>query len=495
MAVIRRVLSAALATFLAVSTGAVAVAPSAAAEEVAASKFVSVAPTRVMDTRTGVGAPKARPAPLAVVTLQVAGVGGVPDAGATAVVLNLTITEAVTVGYVQAFPAGLATLGASSNMNVDYPGQTVAALVTVPIGADGHVSFYDVPGGHLIADVFGYYSAVPVSTDGRYRSVAPTRILDSRNRTGMPPIQPPPAPPGPVNPGDSVNCGDFSTWDQANAWFWTYYPSFGDVAKLDFDNDLIPCETISGARNSPYQPPGPPAPPAPDLFPKPSAGSSIDLQVTGVAAVPQSGVSSVVLNVTATDSDGAGYVQVVPTGGSTGIGASSNLNLNGAGETTANQVIVPVGSGGRVRLSVSNRVDVIADVAGFFTDASETAGTDGLFVPLQPARVMDTRATGKPAAGSTTSLAVSGSGGVPATGVGAVVVNATVVEPAGAGYLQLFPAGRSAPGSSSNVNYLANRTVANSAITGLGDAKLISIYTGVSTHVVVDVFGYLTAPN
>ena len=347
----------------------------------------------------------------------------------------------------------------------------------------------------MIADVFGYYTAAPASTDGRYMSVSPIRILDSRNRTGLPPIQPPPGPQPPANPGDSVNCGNFPTWDQANAWFWAYYPYYGDIGKLDGNNDLIPREALPGAHNTPYQPPGPPAPPAPDLFPQPSAGTSIDLQVTGAAAIPLSGVSSVVLNVTATDSDGPGWVQVVPTGGPTGFGASSNLNINGAGETVANRVIVPVGSKGRVRLSVAMGVDVIADVAGYFTDTSSATGADGMFVALQPARVMDTRQTVKPAAGSTTSLAVSGSGGVPAAGVGAVILNATVVQPAGPGYLQLFPTGRGTSGSSSNVNYLANRTVANSAIAALGNSQLISIYTPTSTHVIVDVFGYYTAPT
>lgn len=53
-------------------------------------------------------------------------------------------------------------------------------------------------------------------------------------------------PPGPANPGDSVNCGDFATWRDAQNWFDTYYPSYGDIARLDSDGDRIACESLPG---------------------------------------------------------------------------------------------------------------------------------------------------------------------------------------------------------------------------------------------------------
>lgn len=51
-------------------------------------------------------------------------------------------------------------------------------------------------------------------------------------------------PPVPGNPGDTKNCADFATRAQAQAWFDTYYPAYGDVAKLDADNNLIVCESL-----------------------------------------------------------------------------------------------------------------------------------------------------------------------------------------------------------------------------------------------------------
>jgi hypothetical protein len=67
--------------------------------------------------------------------------------------------------------------------------------------------------------------------------------------TPTPTPTPPPPPPGPVvpaNPGDAVNCGNFSRWSDAQSWFNTYYPYYGDVAKLDSDDDRIACETLPG---------------------------------------------------------------------------------------------------------------------------------------------------------------------------------------------------------------------------------------------------------
>ena len=50
----------------------------------------------------------------------------------------------------------------------------------------------------------------------------------------------------PDNPGDTKNCGDFETYDEAKAWFDTYYEYYGDVARLDRDGDLEPCESLPG---------------------------------------------------------------------------------------------------------------------------------------------------------------------------------------------------------------------------------------------------------
>lgn len=62
-----------------------------------------------------------------------------------------------------------------------------------------------------------------------------------------PPAPAPPTPPTPTkppNPGNTKNCTDFATQSEAQTWFNTYFPHYGDIAKLDYDNDGIACETL-----------------------------------------------------------------------------------------------------------------------------------------------------------------------------------------------------------------------------------------------------------
>lgn len=92
--------------------------------------------------------------------MTVLGEAGVPSEGVSAVVLNLTGTEAAAAGFVTAWPDGLPK-PLASNLNLTGPGDTSANLVIVPVGAGGKVRFFSQSGAHLLADVFGYL--LPVS--------------------------------------------------------------------------------------------------------------------------------------------------------------------------------------------------------------------------------------------------------------------------------------------------------------------------------------------
>lgn len=48
----------------------------------------------------------------------------------------------------------------------------------------------------------------------------------------------------PPNPGNSRNCSDFSTQAEAQEWFDTYFPHYGDVARLDGNGDGEACESL-----------------------------------------------------------------------------------------------------------------------------------------------------------------------------------------------------------------------------------------------------------
>ena len=120
--------------------------------------------------------------------MQVTGRLGVPSIGVSAVVLNVTIAEPESLGFVQAAPASTLQPGASSTLNVGRPGQVIAASTIVPVDAHGRVAFYSQPSTHLIVDVAGWFtdaSATP-SLDGRFVPVVPVRLLDSRAGAGRP---------------------------------------------------------------------------------------------------------------------------------------------------------------------------------------------------------------------------------------------------------------------------------------------------------------------
>lgn len=140
------------------------------------SRFTSLAPSRLFDTREGLGVPVDEEETL---EFDVTGVGGVPESGVTGVVMNVTATQATDGTYVTVHPAdGERPL--ASNLNL-VPGQTVPNLVTVRVPADGMVAFYNEAGQtHLLADVVGYYTTDITTEAGRFVPLDPSRILDSR---------------------------------------------------------------------------------------------------------------------------------------------------------------------------------------------------------------------------------------------------------------------------------------------------------------------------
>jgi Putative Ig domain len=119
--------------------------------------LVTVSPARVLDTRTGNGGAQAPVAAGADLVLQVAGRGGVPTTGVSAVVVNVTVTAPTAPGWVSAFADG-AALPLVSNLNF-VASQTVPNLAIVPVGADGKIRLHNGSVGNLqlVADVSGYF--------------------------------------------------------------------------------------------------------------------------------------------------------------------------------------------------------------------------------------------------------------------------------------------------------------------------------------------------
>jgi hypothetical protein len=141
--------------------------------------LTAVSPARILDTRSGTGARKARVAARGTVVLQVVGKGGVPASGVAAVALDVTAVRPAAAGQLVVYPAGTARAGVS---DLSFAaGQTVTSLVVVPVRG-GKVSLYNASTGplDLTADVTGYYSA----SGPLFSSLGPVRMLDTRTGLG-----------------------------------------------------------------------------------------------------------------------------------------------------------------------------------------------------------------------------------------------------------------------------------------------------------------------
>ena len=107
-------------------------------------------PSRILDTRSGVGAAATPVGPGGVVTLDVTGRGGVPEAGVGAVALNVTAVGATAPTFVTVWPRG-AVRPVASSLNL-VRGETSPNLVVAKVGRDGGVELFNNKGTvHLLA--------------------------------------------------------------------------------------------------------------------------------------------------------------------------------------------------------------------------------------------------------------------------------------------------------------------------------------------------------
>jgi parallel beta-helix repeat protein len=378
----------------------------------------AVTPSRILDTRTGNGAPKSPVPPDGAVSLQVTGRGGVSADGVIAVVLNITVTQPTSGGYLTVYPAGAAR-PASSNLNFGA-GQTVPNLVNVAVGSGGRIVIENHSAGwlHVIGDVSGWFATPAASTgpDGRYNAITPFRLLDTRQTA-------------PIHQGQ--------------------------VLRLQ----------VTG-------------------------------RSSGGSAIPASGVSAVVLNVTITGPTTTSFVAVYPTQVSRPNTSTENFVR---GQTIANRTIVPVGPDGAVNIYNSNgTTQVVVDVSGWYTNASSTAG-GATFVPLPvPRRLADSRPGGPPpdspwGPNMTRSVAVAGQSGVPLTNSinppTAVVANITATNADTGSYLTVFPGGTRP--LTSDLNFGPGHATANLTVARLAADGSISVDNRAGrVDVIVDVFGW-----
>jgi hypothetical protein len=238
-----------------------------------------------------------------------------------------------------------------------------------------------------------------------------------------------------------------------------------------------------------------------------------DLQVTGVAGIPTSGVSAVLLNLTAVEPPTSGYITVGPRPAGTGdvfndqftYGSwpnASNLNTQ-PGQTVPNLVLARVGAGGKIRLYNFNYpTHMVADVAGWFDTSALTSTSRGSsFFGVPPQRVLDTRngigeasavSGGKFAPLDSRTFTIAGIAALP-NNVESVVLNITAVSPTGTGWVTAYPDNTTRP-DASNLNLNPGKDGSNLAVVKVGSNGKIRLFVAeAGTHLIVDVFGYFKA--
>ena len=330
-----------------------------------------------------------------VTEVEVAGVRGVP-ADASAVALNLAVTDSRRGGFLTAFPCGEPVpLAANLNFVAD---DTVSAAAVVPVGADGKVCIYNSAATHIVVDVMGSFPA-----GGAYTRAGPTRLADTRG-AGEPvaggselrvrlPAEAAAASAAVLNitaiGGDQAGfvttyrCGDpVPSTSNVNFEARSITPNLAVVAPdaageicLRPNRDAHLVVDLFGAF-------------AGESLSLAGATRSVDTRTGaepaagGVVAAPTgaAGAAGVLVNVTAVGARSAGFLTTFPCG--TSRPPTANLNV-GAGATRGNFAVATPDAAGNVCVFTNVASHVVVDVMGSLT-------TD--FVGLTtPTRALDSR--------------------------------------------------------------------------------------------------------
>ena len=390
----------------------------AAPASAATPSFHPIAPTRIMDTRAGVGTTAAPLAEGETRALQVVGQAGVPE-GAVAVAFNLTVTEPTASSYVTVWPAG-ATMPTASNLNV-VAGQTLANMVTVGLGAGGQIDLFNLAGdAQVLVDVTGWYSS-------GLTPVVPVRVMDTRAGLGGATFQAAESRELDLTPAGvpATATGVVANVTVAGTTAATYLTAWPAGSPMPTASNLnaVPGQTVAnmvtvglgangridlfnyaGATDvvvdvAGYYTDGFHAVAPARIADTRSgvcgvrlgAGETRVVAVAGTAGVPAGAAGAVALNVTIVNPTAATYLTVWPSGQP----QPGSSNVNAVVGTVPNMVTVGLGADGAVAVSnFAGSTDVVIDVAGWFDGTGGVAAATGCV------------ASGTPAAPITNDLAV-----------------------------------------------------------------------------------------
>jgi LPXTG-site transpeptidase (sortase) family protein len=220
--------------------------------------------------------------------------------------------------------------------------------------------------------------------------------------------------------------------------------------------------------------------------PQPRVGSISRVNLNGL--VPAD-ATAVVGTLTAVTAGVAGFVTAYPRGSA--VPDTSNVNV-GVGETRAVGVITKLGSaGGVVGVDLYNFCGshLLFDLVGYMTGPSSTSSAAGLFVPITPTRMLDTRREKMRVwHGSTKQFSLPAPINQRAQ---AIAMNLTVTGTVDPGFFTLYAA-QTPRREVSNLNVTASgQTIANHAICRISTAG-VACYGSGAAHMICDVMGWYT---
>ena len=358
-----------------------------------------VTPTRILDTRIGLGA--AGPLP-ARTTLDVTVPSSAVPSDAVAVALNVTLTEQTEPTYLTVYPTPAdPAIGPPLVSNVNaVAGEHRANLVFVRVGDARRVRVYNPAGrAQVVADVVGYVSPNAL---GRFLPVTPYRVLDTRYGTGAATIAKigareaidVPVPFAPANATAAVV--NVTVTDPTSAtWVAAYqgHGAWGGTSTVNTtgaetsanlaivplaDDRTIRLQNANGASNLLADVQGfivtsgslfiAAQTPVRVLDTRNGIAFRGRVDAAGLISVLVPGLpadaSAVAMTITAVQPSAETFIRAV--GSIDGGSQTSNLNLR-KGDTRANLAIVPVGIDHRITLTTHvGDVDLIADVSGWF---------------------------------------------------------------------------------------------------------------------------------
>ena len=225
------------------------------------------------------------------------------------------------------------------------------------------------------------------------------------------------------------------------------------------------------------------------------SGAALEVSVLGRNGIPSTGVTSISMNVTITNTTSpasGGYVTVYPCGARPDV---SSLNFV-SNQTVPNAVLAPISPSGTICFYVYGQADVIADINGVFES--------GLgFFPVSPQRLADTRSGrggvsvqsvgDNNGTGTPLEVTIAGTSGIPTSGVTAVSLNVTALgvstSPYG-GYVTVYPCD-SRP-NASNLNFVAGQVVPNAVIAPVSARGTVCFFVYGIADIIVDANGYIS---